>query len=86
MYTAVGQPAGSAGPVTPSVFGVLSVLLRFHYLQAGIMSQVIDPNSADSEINYVTRVSASPAVTPSQRGFPSQDGEPRGGHAEAILQ
>lgn len=33
------------------------------------MSQVIDPKSADSQINYVTRVSASPVVTPSQLGF-----------------
>lgn len=42
------------------------------------MSQVIDPNSADSEINYVTRVSASPAVTPSQRGFPLRMGSQEG--------
>lgn len=33
------------------------------------MSEVIDPKSADSEINYVTWVSASPVVTPSQLGF-----------------
>lgn len=38
------------------------------------MSQIIDPNSADSEINYVTRVSASPVVTPSRCGFPLERG------------
>ena len=47
---------------------LLSVLLRFHYLQRGIMSRVIDPESAGSEINYVSSVSASPVVTRSQRG------------------
>lgn len=33
------------------------------------MSQVTDPVSADSEVKFVSRVSASPVVTPSQRGF-----------------
>lgn len=42
------------------------------------MSQVIDPNSADSEINDVTRVSASPAVTPSRHGFPLRRGSQEG--------
>lgn len=33
------------------------------------MSQVIDLKSVESKINYVTRVSASPVMTPSQLGF-----------------
>lgn len=33
------------------------------------MSQVTDPTSANSEIKFITRFSASPVVTPSQLGF-----------------
>lgn len=33
------------------------------------MSRVIDPKSAGSEINFITRGSASPVVTPSQPGL-----------------
>lgn len=32
------------------------------------MSRVIDPKSADGEINYVSRVSTSPVVTPPRLG------------------
>ena len=32
------------------------------------MSRVTDPQSVDSEMNHVSRVPASPAVTPSQLG------------------
>lgn len=45
------------------------------------MSRVIDPESAGSEINYVSSVSASPVVTRSQRGS-LREGEPRRGRAE----
>lgn len=38
------------------------------------MSQVIDPNSADSERNYGMRVSASPVATPSRLGLPLRRG------------
>jgi len=43
------------------------------------MSQVIDPNSADSEINYVMRVSASPVATPSRLGLPLRRGSREAG-------
>lgn len=44
------------------------------------MSRVIDPQSVDSEINYVSRVPASPVVTPSQLGS-----LPKGERREVVL-
>lgn len=78
-----GQLADSVVPVSPSVFRLLSVLLRFHYLQSEIMSQVIDPNFADSEINYVTSFSSDDTL---ETWVPSQEGEPKTGRAEPVLQ
>lgn len=79
-----GQSEGSAGgqcSTSLSLFRLLSFLLRLHYLQAGIMSHVIDPNSADSEVNCRTGASAPPVGTPSQLGsFPG--GSMRGGCVE----
>lgn len=45
------------------------------------MSHVIDPNSADSEVNRTTRASAPPVGTPSQLGSFS-GGSVRGGCVE----
>lgn len=76
-----GQLVSSVVPVTPAVFRLLSVLLRFHYLQAEIMSQVIDPESTDSKINYVASVSLLWCDT-FATWVPSQEGEPRRGFVE----
>lgn len=76
-----GSVAGIIAPVPPSNFRLLSILLTFHYLQAAIMSQVIDPNSANSEVNCHSSF-ASLVVTPSTWVPPggelgSGSGEPR---------
>lgn len=78
-----GQLVDSVVPFSPSVFRLLSVLLRFHYLQSEIMSQVIDPNFADGEINYVTSFSSDDTL---ETWVPSQEGEPKIGRAEPVLQ
>lgn len=76
-----GQLASSMVPITPSVFRLLSVILRFYYLQAEIMSQVIDPKSTDSKINYVASVSLLQCDT-FITWVSSQEGEPRRGYVE----
>ena len=64
------RPQGQRrGPYTThSLSRLLSVSLRSHYLQPGTMSRVTDPQSVDSEVDHVSRVPASPVVTPSQLG------------------
>lgn len=47
------------------------------------MSQVIDPNFADGEINYVTSFSSDDTL---ETWVPSQEGEPKIGRAEPVLQ
>lgn len=47
------------------------------------MSQEIDPQSVDSELNYVGRVPASPVATPSQLG-PLPRGVLRSGFVEEL--